>query len=137
MATRTAFLSKLFGLYCVIFGVAMLLHKQAMVSTVEDLIHEPPLVLVLGITILAAGIAVVLTHNRWSGGTAAVLVTVFGWLTLIKGAVMVFLTPDGMVSYFQAFNYAQNFYLFTAFTLIAGLYLTIAGFRTADSQKVT
>ena len=46
---------------------------------------------VLSIIIVAAGLAMVLAHNIWSGGAQAVVVTLVGWLTLIKGLLYLLL----------------------------------------------
>ena len=43
-----------------------------------------------------AGLAMVLTHNVWSGGALAIVVTLIGWLLLIRSAVSMFL-PTRMI----------------------------------------
>jgi hypothetical protein len=55
------------------------------------------MMLVLGVSTLAAGLAMVLAHNIWSGDALAVIVTLMGWLTLalIKG--LLFLLLPGYV----------------------------------------
>jgi hypothetical protein len=40
------------------------------------------------------GLAIVLVHNVWSGGLLHVVITVIGWLSLMKGLLFVFLTPE-------------------------------------------
>ena len=42
---------------------------------------------------LVAGLAIVLAHNVWRGGAMAVVVTVLGWLLLLKGAALVVIPP--------------------------------------------
>jgi hypothetical protein len=44
----------------------------------------------LGAITLAAGLAMVLAHNIWSGGALVVVVTVVGWITLIKSLLFLF-----------------------------------------------
>jgi hypothetical protein len=46
----------------------MVTRRQATVETMTSLLQNPSLMLIVGIITLAAGLAVVLTHNIWSGG---------------------------------------------------------------------
>ena len=130
MTATTRFLSRLLGAYCLIVGLAMLVHKKSTVATVTALLHDPPLVYLLGVIVVFAGLAMLLVHNRWSGGSVAVLVTVIGWLTLIKGVVLLGWTPAAATDlYLVRLRYEQLYYLYTVITLALGAYLTYAGFR--------
>lgn len=130
MQSRTTFLSKLIGWYCVLFALCMFLNKQFMVAAVSALIQEAPLALVMGVVILGAGIAMVLSHNVWSGGVLPVVVTVLGWATLIKGLIMLFLSPSALEAYYVGLRYADLFYVYAAVTFIIGAYLLVAGYRS-------
>ena len=131
MSSRTIFLSRLLGLYCILVAVAMTIQRQAMLDSVMALLRNPPLLLVLGVFTTAAGLAMVLAHNIWSGGALAVVVTVTGWLALIKGALFLFLSPDAEAGLFlKGLAYQQFFYLSMAITLALGIYLTYGGFTS-------
>ena len=70
------------------------------------------MMLILGVITLAAGLAMVLPHNIWSGGVLAVIVTLVGWLALIKGLFFLFLPPEMEAGLFlQQLHYEQLFYL--------------------------
>jgi putative exporter of polyketide antibiotics len=132
MSPRTTFLSRLLGLYCLVAGLSMVSHKQATVDTIVALVHNAPLLFFIGIVTLVAGLAMVLTHNTWSGGALPVIVTLFGWLTLLKGLQFLLLPPDIAAGfYLGTLHYAQFFYFYAAFCLILGAYLTYAGFKSA------
>jgi hypothetical protein len=133
MSQRTIFLSRLIGLYCVIFALSMVAHEQAMVNAVTELVHSPGVVLAFGAVVVAAGLAMVLGHNVWSGGPLAIVVTLVGWLILAKGVVLIFLSPEGIVAYFDALHYEQLFVVYAAITLIIGAYLTYSGFSQTAS----
>lgn len=94
MSPRTLFLRRLIGLYCIVVGLSMMTRRQAMLGTVNGLLQNPSMMLILGVIALGAGLAMVLAHNIWSGGTLAVVVTIIGWLTLIKGLLFLFLSPE-------------------------------------------
>lgn len=64
----------------------------------------------LGGVMLAAGLAMVLAHNIWSGGALVVVVTLVGWMTLIKSLGFLFLPPEMEVRLFvERLHYQQLF----------------------------
>lgn len=131
MLPRTTFLSRLIGLYSLLMSLAMLANKAAYVAKVNSLVRDPAVLLVVAIFAVAAGLAILLTHNVWSGAPA-VVVTVVGWLSLFKGLFFLWLTPEGARQYLDAIHYDQLFYVFPSVTLILGAYLTYTGFRPAS-----
>ena len=129
MASSTLFLSKLIGLYCILCALAMMIHKQATVDTITALLNNSPTLFLTGIICLIAGLAMVLVHNLWSGGPLTVVVTLVGWLTLLKGLLAVFLPMHAEAGlYLRVFHYQQLFYLYASIVLVLGLYVTYAGF---------
>jgi hypothetical protein len=130
MAPLTVFLAKLIGLYCVPFGVAMALQKQAMVDVVTALLRNEPATLIIEAIAVTAGLAIVIGHNVWSGGALPVIVTLLGWLILIRGVVLLFLSPSAKIRLFEMFRFLDLFYRYAGITLVLGLYLSIAGFTS-------
>jgi vacuolar-type H+-ATPase subunit I/STV1 len=137
MLDRTRFLARLIGVYCLLAAVMMGLQRAAMIAAVSAAVHDAPLMLVLGTITLAAGLALVLSHNLWSGGALTVVVTVIGWLTLLKGLMFWVLPPGGVAAelYLERLHYAQLYNLYCAFTLVTGLYLTLGGFRAPPAAR--
>ena len=78
MLPLTVFLGKLIVLYCLIAALVLMTHKQRTVETVKALIRNPPLLLIVEVIALIAGLAMVLGHNIWSGGALPVIVTLIG-----------------------------------------------------------
>jgi hypothetical protein len=131
MSSRTVFLGKLFGLYLIVVSITMFAHPQATVDIMTAIIQNPPLLFIAGIIGVTAGIAIVLGHNVWSGGVLPVIVTLFGWVSLIKGMLLLLLSP---ATEFQVFivglQYQQHPNSYAAFALFLGIYLTYAGFTS-------
>jgi hypothetical protein len=131
MASRTIFLSRLIGLYCILAVPSMMIHRQTTVDAVAALFHSPAVMLMTSVITLVGGLALVLAHNIWSGGAQAVIVTLVGWLTLIKALLFLFLPPgveaDSVVS---LLGHPQFFYLCMAPSLAIGIYLTYSGFKS-------
>ena len=51
---------------------------------VTAFVHNAPAVMFASTLAVIGGLALVLGHNVWSGGLQPVLVTIFGWVLLIK-----------------------------------------------------
>ncbi len=134
--TRTQFIGRLLGLYCLIVSLVMATHKQNLIGIENTLVHNPALLYILGILTLVAGLAIVLGHNVWSGGALRVTVTALGWVALAKGVLL--MLPEagsGLLPYFQ---YERLYYMYVAITLVLGVYLTYAGFkpdRAAEDRR--
>jgi putative exporter of polyketide antibiotics len=132
MSALTRFLARLLGLSCILVGLSMVTHKRATVETVTALVHNPPVLYLAAVFTLVAGLAMVLGHNVWSGGVLPVVVTLVGWLTSIRGLVLLFLAPGTAGDFLGALHYEQLFYLYAAVPLILGVYLTYGGFRSTS-----
>jgi len=131
VCTRTTFLSRLIGLYALLGAFSMVVHRQATVDMVTALVHNPPLLWLAAVFALIAGIALVLCHNVWTGGVPTVLVTLVGWISLLKGLIFLYLPPELAAAYFAALHYDQHIYLYSGAGILLGAYLTYAGFRPA------
>jgi hypothetical protein len=131
MSPRTLFLSRLIGLYCILVALSMITRRQATLESITALLHDPAMMFVLGAITLAAGLAMVLAHNIWSGGALVVVVTVVGWITLIKSLLFLFLSPEMEAGFFLGqLHYQELFYVYGAVSLVLGVYLTYCGFRS-------
>jgi len=133
MSPRTLFLSRLIGLYGIVAALSMLSRGPGIADTVTLLLRDAPLMFIVGVITLAAGLAMVLAHNVWSGGAPAVIVTVISWLTLIKGSLFFILTPEAEAAFFmKGLRYHELFNLYAAISLAIGVYLTYSGFRKSS-----
>ncbi len=138
MSSRTIFLSRLFGLSCILIPLPMMLHKQAVVEMATGLFRDPSMTFLVGVLTLVAGLATVLAHNLWSGGALPVVLTIVGWLTLIKGfTFLLLLSEDATGLYLGTLHYTQLFYLYMAICLALGAYLTYGGFAAKSRDRGT
>jgi hypothetical protein len=131
MSALTSFLARLIGLYCIFVSIAMAINRQSTIQTVLTLVHNGPLVFIFGLIVVAAGLAMILSHNVWTGGALPVIVTLVGWSSLVKGLLFLFLPPPAAVGIFYwGTAYEQYFYVDVAVAFILGAYLTYAGFKS-------
>ena len=135
MSSRTIFLSRLFGLFCILVIPSMVIHRQATADWMTALLNNAALMWVLSVITLTAGLAMVLAHNVWSGGALPVVVTLVGWATLIKGLLFLFL-PSGVELEFilSALRNPLLFYIWMMPSLVIGIYLTYAGFASKAAR---
>ena len=128
MSRLTIYLGKLIGLFLLVVSLSMALDKTSLVEIVTALFDDRALLLILGMMALAAGLAIVLGHNVWSGGLLPVLVTLFGWLLVIRGLVLLLVPSETLVAYFQLMRFDDLFYVYAGITFVIGLVLTFAAF---------
>ncbi len=125
MPRLTIYLARFIGLFTVLLVLGLLIRGSA---AVEAAVADAPVMLVYAVISLAAGLAVILGHNVWSGGALPVVVTVVGWLMLAKGLVLLLVTPEAVKQLFGGMHYGAHYYLYMLPALALGLYLTWAGF---------
>src|SRR5246127_3311704 len=94
MNPLTIFLGRLLGLFTLITSFWLLVERQNTISTIPALLGNRPVMVVFAIIALAGGLAIVLGHNAWSGGALPILVTLIGWVMLIRGVLFLFLPPE-------------------------------------------
>ena len=98
--------------------LALMTHKQSTVASVKALIRSPPLLLLVEVIALIAGLAMVLGHEIWSGGALAVIVTLIGWLMTIRGVVLLALSEDVKLKLFDALRYEERFFVYMGVVLV-------------------
>lgn len=86
------FIARLIGPVMVVAGLAVLLNRHGFRSMAEDFLANRGLMFLGGLMVMPAGLAIVLTHNVWTADWR-VIVTLFGWLLTISGAIRILAPP--------------------------------------------
>ena len=128
MSKLTVYLARLIGLFALLVGIGCLARGNAVI---ESTVGNGPIMLVYALVSVAAGLAMVLGHNFWSGGSLPVAVTLVGWLILAKGLLLFFVTPEALTQLLERMQYGEHYSLYVAPSLVIGLYLTWAGFTAS------
>ena len=84
------FLARLIGPALLIVGVGILLNQTYYRGMTKEFVVSRPLFYLASIIGVIAGLAIVLVHNVWTPDWR-VLITLFGWLNLIRGAFSILL----------------------------------------------
>jgi len=125
MSTLTIYLARLIGLSFVLLAAGILVRGNALIMATAA---DGPVMLVYASFGLAAGLAIILGHNVWSGGTLPVIVTLAGWLIFAKGLALLLVAPETWALLLERMRYSEHSTLYLLPALIIGLYLTYAGF---------
>lgn len=72
-----------------VLGCSMLFATRGWLKLIQEYSEHPYRLLLPGLATVVFGLIVVFNHNIWTGGWV-VVVTVAGWLILIKGLVFLF-----------------------------------------------
>jgi hypothetical protein len=125
MARITVLLARGIGIFIVVVIAAFMLRGMPLVTAA---ITDGPALLTYAIISLAMGVAMVVCHNVWTGGPLPVVLTLLGWLILLKGLLLLLLPAETLSRAIGQLHYGDHFYLYLAPSLVIGLYLTWAGF---------
>ena len=95
--TTSIFLARLLGPFLLAVGVGILINPKPFYTMTSEVVRSVTLVYLFGLLDFAAGLAIVLTHNVWAANWR-VLITILGWLMLIRGAVRI-LAPETIMGF--------------------------------------
>jgi len=123
----TVFLAKVIGVYLLVGGAAVLADRRRIMLAIVALSKERFAQLIAGVLALITGLALVNLHNVWTTLPAA-LVSLVGWLALLKGVVYLLLPEASMEKLMKAFMDRTWYLLDGVLVLIVGAYLTGFGF---------
>ncbi|MBF0446049.1 MAG: hypothetical protein HQL68_10715, partial [Magnetococcales bacterium] len=88
---------------------------------------SPALVYMGGITALAFGLVIVNLHNVWIMQWS-VIITILGWLALLKGVVLIFCPKPMLRVSASIFNSDKYIYIVGIGAALFGLFLTVMGY---------
>src|SRR4030042_1562215 len=117
-------LAKFIGPFIIIIGIGILFNTKIFLRIGEDFFKNSALVYISGIVTFLMGMAIVLFHNIWVADWR-VIITLFGWSTLIKGAWLIIL-PGTLAKVSQIYLKNIKFLVVPWIIMIAlGILLTV------------
>lgn len=123
----TVFLSKVFGLYMLLAGIAVMFNRRHIMAGVVALAKERFAQLIAGTIALFMGLILVNLHNDWSTLPAS-LVSLIGWLAVLKGLVYLFLPEAKITKLMHALTERSWYTVDGVVAIVVGLYLAGFGF---------
>jgi hypothetical protein len=123
----SVFLARLIGPVMLVVGLAVFANQRAFRDMAEEFLASRALLFLSGLLIMPMGLAIVLTHNVWTADWR-VLVTLFGWLNAIGGAVRL-LAPNTVMRTGRAMLRQPYFVtVAAAIWVVLGLLFCLFGF---------
>ena len=124
--SRTRLMARIVGPFLLILGAALALRAHTLRPLLDAFLRDSPLLLLTGFVTLAVGLVMITAHNSW-GNPPAVVISLLGWLTTLRGALLL-LAPDVVVKLASAALQSSIFPLLAgAVTALIGLWLAFAG----------
>ncbi|MCB1115335.1 MAG: hypothetical protein KDK71_02600 [Chlamydiia bacterium] len=124
MAT-SSMLASIFGPLLIITSLWSLLYKENVKKVIDSMKKTPALQYFVGVVNVLIGIIFITSFNYWSMNVE-LLVTLLGWLFLIRGLILMFF-PKTVDSMMKSFMKSSVFY--SLIGIIWGLVLTWFAFR--------
>ncbi len=133
MHTLTYLIAQFIGLLSLIIGASMLLQKKVFVEVADNLVSNRALIYLAGIISLILGLLVVLAHNIWNAGFLPLVVTLIGWLMILRGIYAMVVPLGTTARQTRALKVKELSWLLGIILLVIGAYLTYAGFMRSGT----
>jgi hypothetical protein len=119
------FLAEIFGFIFIAVSLALLIN-QKMIKKLFLACENEVCLFFSGAISFILGIILIFTHNVWASNWRTII-TVLGWLTLIKGSFLLFL-PDLSKKWIDKFKDKDWLPIALVVTVFIGLFLVYLGF---------
>ena len=120
-------LAKILGAYMVIIAIGLICNMKFYQKMMEDFFKNTALIYLGGVFALIIGLLILLFHNVWVADWP-VIITIFGWLGLIKGAWLI-IFPNSVGKITQVYHKRPALLrVHLIIMLLIGLFLTAKAF---------
>lgn len=107
-------------------GLGVLLNGDYWEKAIKDLLKSASFMMMGGMMATLFGVLLITYHNVWSGPWWVVLITIFGWLGLLKG-FLYFVFPNILNSFLPMYK-KKHMPLWGALMLVIGVIFGYYGF---------
>jgi len=128
MSPLTLYLAKLMGAYILVVALWMAARKDAVLALMKRIVADEAVIAGIGLLRAGLGLALVLGHDLWRGGALPVVVTLIGWLTLLRGLLLLFLPHARLAAIYEATGFERHYAAYAGGAAFFGLYLLINGY---------
>jgi len=120
------FIAKIIGVIYTSFGIGLLLNKKYYKSTFAKLIHDSTYTILGGFMAIILGFFI-LEYHSGSEDDWTVIITVIGWIAIVKGILLIAL-PRAFGVFKSMFENTKTLNVLTLFVLLFGLLFLYFGF---------
>jgi hypothetical protein len=120
-------LARIMGPAMIIPAAGVFLNFSQYQRLYEEFSKSPSLCYLGGFMALLLGLVVLQFHNRWEAGWP-VIITIMGWVSVIKGAVLI-IFPAAIISMWHPYTASSTALIVSlAISCAVGIFLTIEGY---------
>ena len=123
----SAVISQILGLTYVIVGIGLLLNPANYQSILKGFCESPALSYLGGLLALIFGLTILVFHHAWSADWT-VIITLVGWLAIIKGSVLVAYPSAVLQPSRRILAQPARLRVWSIFPIALGLFLSIKGY---------
>jgi hypothetical protein len=99
----TIMVAQVLGIFFALVGISMVLNSRGTAAAIEEAVQHKGILWTWGLlSTLIGSVIVVFNSNMWTSGLP-LLVTILGWIALIKG-VFILLFPHAAASLYRKIN---------------------------------
>jgi hypothetical protein len=125
--STSVFIARLIGPVMLVIGLAVFTNQRAFRDMAEEFLASRALLFLSGLLIMPVGLAIVLTHTIWAVD-GRVMITLFGWLNVIGGALRLFAPAYVMQTGRAMLKRPQFIPVAAAIWVVAGSLFCLFGF---------
>lgn len=101
MMDYSVLIAQALGIFFAVMGIAMVVNSKATTAAIEESVAHKGIIFLWGLLALLTGAVVVALNNTWTSGLP-LLITILGWLALLKG-IFILLAPGAATSLYKKF----------------------------------
>ncbi len=120
-------LSQLLGLYFIIVGVIVLYRRRSIMPAISQLVANRPLLLVIALAEILAGLAIILTYPNITADADGVIALI-GWVLAVEGVLYLAMPIQSVQRFVRKFNNETWYGTGGAIAVLLGGYLAATGF---------
>ncbi len=122
----TMLIARLLGVMYLVVGVAVLSNMLYYYKLFKEIEKQKLLMFFMSILTLVLGVLVLTYHNTWGNGVEA-LVTVIGWMMVIKGVINI-MFPEWVMNVVKAVLVGEGIRVMGIVAFFLGVLLSFYGF---------
>lgn len=123
----TILLSKVFGIYLIVGGLAIIVRRKYFMSVVHQWVDHGMLRMIVAIAEFVAGLFIIMTHNIWETLPEGI-VSAAGWILMLEGAFYLFASEKLVRKLMKMFNTKMWYIVGGLLSIALGAYLINFGF---------
>ncbi|MFA6353731.1 MAG: hypothetical protein WCW93_02255 [Candidatus Paceibacterota bacterium] len=120
----TILVAKILGIYLIVSGLFLIFKGKTVPHLLKDFFDHPAIVYLTGVILIFLSSMYLVQYNIWDG-TWKVIITIFAWITMLKGLSYI-LFPQALNKMVVA-KFRKSFGIYGAVAIIMGIYLFFLG----------